>query len=214
METLPADFIQYVKDIQRHIGHEPHAFRAARLLKTRVIIGASNHVLTDTEPATIVVLPWNYGRNNDVMRHELAHVLLACSNIESVLIKEYGSRVAARAHIELLCNQAVAFLQITQPVVDEAVRRHGVTAQAVKFIQAATRADPATALRRLVHDDPYAARAGFLTVGKHIGEVAVCNYSLPFWVFDRVPEPALKFAPGDVTLLALTKTRLIGICAD
>lgn len=214
MDTLPIDYIRYLKDVQAHLGHEANAFKAARLLEVRVRPSRDNYVVTDADPPIMHLQPWWYGWSNDVVRHELAHIILAWSNIEAHLIREYGSREAAQPFIENLCNQAVAFLHITQPMVDEAVRRHGVTARAVRHLQQRSGAGVATALRRLIYDDPHAERAGFLTSGNYIKEVAMCNHGLPFGWLDRVPEPALKFpreAPASFFRLP-GGLQLIGVC--
>lgn len=214
MEQLPWDFISYLKEIQAYVGNEPNAFRAARMLEIQMKVGAENYVLTDTEPPIMHLQPWFYGWNNDVLRHELAHVLLAWSRVEEHLIQEFGSREAARPMIEYLCNQALAFLHIPQNMVDAAVKRHGVSAQAVKTLMRVSGAKADRALHRLVQDNPDAARSGFLTNGNYISQVSICNMQLPFWAFHRVPEPTKEFPPEANATFRLLKNRqhLVGVC--
>ena len=49
-EHLPADFIGYVKRLQAHAGHEPHAYRLARALQLRVRVGLHNYCLPEAHP--------------------------------------------------------------------------------------------------------------------------------------------------------------------
>lgn len=214
MEHLPSEFISYLKEVQAHIGYETNAYRAARMLEIRMKVGPDNYVLTHTDPPVMHLQPWYYGWNNDVIRHELAHIILAWSNVEGHLIAEFGSREAAMPAIENLCNQALAFLQISQPMVDAAVKRHGVSAQAVRQLMRASGARAERALHRLIQDDPDQARAGFITSGKYIAQVSHCNLPLPFWLFERVPEPADQFPrEANATFSALpSRLQLIGVC--
>ena len=212
METLPAEFTGHLKRLQALAGHEAHSYRLARGLQMRVRVGL--YTIPEAEPDPVIVLqPWWYGGNNDVTRHEIAHVMLWWSGLESHILAEYGAEDGWKV-VEHLCNQAVAFLQITPPMVTEAVRRFGVSARAVRHLQKLSGARVEVALRRLIYDDPHAERAGFLTSGKYIAEVAMCNHGLPFGWLDRVPEPALKFrGEAKVSLLRLPGgTRLVGVC--
>ncbi|WP_272976892.1 hypothetical protein [Deinococcus geothermalis] len=214
MDHLPREFISYLKEVQAAIGHEANAFRAARLLEISMKVGAENYVLTESDPPVMHLQPWFYGWNNDVIRHEMAHIILAWSRVEAHLIRDFGSREAALPMIENLCNQALAFLQITQPMVNAAVKRHGVSAQAVRHLMRLSGAHADRALHRLIQDDPDAARSGFVTSGKYIGQVSYCNLPLPFWLFERVPEPALRFPPDtNATFSRIPNTHnLIGVC--
>lgn len=213
-ERLAADFVGYLKAVQAHAGHEAHAFRLARALELRVRVGLFNRAYPEALPDPVVVVqPWWYGGNNDILRHEIAHVMLYWSGLESHIVAEFGPEAGWRV-IENLCQQAVAFLHLPQPLVDEAVRRHGVSAQAVRYLQRVGNAPAPTALRRLMYDDPAAERAGFLTTGHYIAEVAQCNLSLPFRWLDRVPEPAQKFGDGARLTLARLPGRggTVGVC--
>lgn len=213
IDHLAADYIGYVKALQKHAQHEAHALRLARALEIRVRVGLVNRSYPELpDGPRVVVQPWWYG-NTDVLRHEVAHVMLWWSGLETEIIEEYGPEVGWGV-VEKLCNSAIAFLRITQPMVDEAVRCYGVTARAVRHLQNLSGAWPEMALRRLIYDDPRAERAGFLTSGSHIAEVAMCNHGLPFGWLDRVPEPALAFPPdANVTFFPLPgASRLIGVC--
>lgn len=214
MDHLPGEFIAHLKYVQAHIGHEANAYRAARLLEIQMRIGAENYVLIELDPPVMHLQPWYYGWNNDVIRHELAHIILTWSNVEAHLIAEYGSREAAQPVIEAFCHQALAFLQITQPMVDRAVRKHGVSARAVRHLMRLSGASVERALHRLIQDEPDYARAGFITSGTHIAQVSHCNLPLPFWLFERVPEPTLLF-PREANATFSTMPggqKLIGVC--
>lgn len=214
MEHLPWEFISYLKDVQELIGHEPNAYRATRLLEIRMRVGAENYVLTQTDPPVMHLQPWYYGWSNDVIRHELAHIILAWSRVEVHLIQEFGgSREAATPMIEHLCNQALSFLQITQPMVDAAVKQHGVSAQAVRQIMRVSGARADRALHRLIQDNPEYARAGFITSGNYIAQVSHCNLPLPFWMFERIPEPAKLFPrEANATFTLLSPAKAVGVC--
>lgn len=210
---LAEDYFGYIKALQKYADHEPHALRLARALEVRVRIGVLNRTYPETPNGPrIVVQPWHYG-NSDMLRHELAHVMLWWSGLEAEILAEYGDELGWKV-IENLCNHAVGFLRIPPPMVEEATRLYGVTAQAVQHLQKLSGARPEVALRRLIYDDPRAERAGFLTSGLYIQEVAQCNWGLPFGWLDRVPEPALKF-PKDakVSFAPLGGGHsLIGVC--
>jgi len=189
METLPQDFIDFVRALQKHAKYEAHSYKLAKALGMRVRLGMTNYAMPAADDRPIIVLsPWYFGGNNDVTRHEIGHVMLYWSGLERLIIQEHGLEEGMQV-IERLCQQAVAFLQITQPMVDEAISRHGVSAQAVSFLQKLTGATPQAAMSRLIYDDPNAERAGFITSGNYIAQIASCNLRLPFWLFDRVPEP-------------------------
>ncbi|TDE85320.1 hypothetical protein [Deinococcus sp. S9] len=213
-DYLVADYIGYVKALLRYAGNEAHALRLARALEIRVRIGTVNRSFPELpDGPRVVVQPWWYG-NNDVVRHELAHVMLWWSGLEREILEEFGDELGWRV-VENLCNHAVTFLRMPQTMVDEAVRRHGVTARAVGHLRKLSGARPDEAMRRLVYDDLQAPRAGFLTSGLYIREVAQCNLSLPFSWLERVPEPTLKFPPeARASFLTLPGgTSLIGVCA-
>ncbi|ULH16016.1 hypothetical protein MF271_05115 [Deinococcus sp. KNUC1210] len=123
-------------------------------------------------------------------RHEVAPVMLWWSGLEARILKEYGL-VLGRKIIEGLCNQAIAFLRIPQPMVDVAVKQHGISAQAIASLIRQTRAPYQMAMDRLIFDKPGDMRAAFYTSGKYIAGVSACNVRLPFWVCDRVPEPRI-----------------------
>lgn len=214
IDHLAADYIGYVKALQKHARHEAHALRLARALEIRVRVGLVNRSYPELPGGPrVVVQPWWYG-NSDVLRHEVAHVMLWWSGLEREILEEYGDELGWKV-VENLCHQAVTFLRMPQTTVDEAVRRCGVTAKAVRHLQKVSGADAKTALHRLIYDDPYAERAGFLTSGLYIAEVAQCRLSLPFSWLERVPEPALRF-PEDakVSFLKLPgNASMVGVCA-
>lgn len=192
-EHLPADFISYVKRLQAHAGHEAHAYRLARTLQLRVRVGLHNYCLPEAQPEPLIVLqPWYFGWSNDVLRHEMAHIMLYWSGLESHILSIYGPEDGWNV-IERLCQQAVAFLHIPPAMLQDAVQRYGVSAQTVLYLRQRSGASLSTALRRLIYDVPDAQRAGFITSGAYIREVAQCNLTLPFGGLERVPEPMSHF---------------------
>jgi len=190
-ERLPSDFIHYVKDLHAYANHEQHSYKLARALKIRVRVALQNSALPNAAAGPVIFLqPWWFAGNNDVTRHELAHVMLWWSGLETQVLHEYGLDTGKRI-IERLCNQAIAFLRIPQPLVDQAVKLYGVSARAVRHLMEATQSSCQMAIDRLVFDQPSEARAGFLIAGNYISEIAICNLRLPFWLGHRVPEPQI-----------------------
>lgn len=209
---LASDYIYYIKAVQQQLKHEPHALRFARALEIKVRVGLTNRCTPDhPEGPRMVVQPWHYG-NTDVVRHEEAHILLWWSGLEAEIIAEFGEELGWRV-VENLCQFAVGFLRITPPMVEQATQRYGVTARAVKHLQQLSGADARIALLRLVYDDPRSCRAGFLTSGRYVSEVAQCNWALPFGWLDEVPKPARWFPPdAHVSFLQLNRSQTLGIC--
>lgn len=206
---LAADFFKHVKKLQEYAGNELHAIKLARALQIRVRVGPLNR--SQPERSRIMVQPWWFG-DTDVVRHEIAHIMLWWSGLEEEIVQEFGDELGWQV-IENLCNHAVAFLRIPPNLVSEAIDHYGVSAQAVQHLRQVTRATPVQALNRLIYDDPHALRAGFLTNGMFIAEVAQCNWSLPFGWSDRIPEPALHFpSRADVSLVRLNSLQTLGVC--
>lgn len=195
LSEIPAYFIREVKEWHALAGNERNAYQLSRLLGIRIRPGARNSVIPGP-PATVILEPHLLGNlDSDFVRHEVAHVLMWWSGVEDMLIAEHGSFELARPQIEGLCHAAVGFLRAPQDLVNTALKRYGFTARAVRFVQVQTGMTPQAALKRVIYDDPHACRAGFITSGKYISDVATCNAGLPFWVFDRVPDPTLLFPP-------------------
>ncbi len=210
MERLPSDFIRYVKALQAHANYEQHSYKLARALRIRVRVSLENSAMPSAVDGPVIFLqPWWFAGNNDVTRHEIAHVMLWWSGLESRILKEYGLEIGKKV-IEGLCNQAIAFLRIPQPLVDQAVNRYGVSAQAIQHLCRVTRAPYQMVMDRLVYDNPTEARAAFITSGKYIAGIAVCNVRLPFWLFDRVPEPKILVPSASIIKLPY-RTGLLGV---
>lgn len=209
---LAADFFQFIKDTQAWTGHERHALKLARALEIRVRVGLLNRSNPEgLHGPQIMVQPWYYG-NSDMLRHEVAHVMLWWSGLEAEIIHEFGHEAGWKV-IENLCHQAIAFLRIPQPLVDDAVKKFGVTARAVQHLARQTGARPEVAMRRLVYDDPRALRAGFILNGTYVQEVAQCNWSLPFGWLDHVPKVRKSFPQdANVSYLKLPGTQSVGVC--
>jgi len=112
MDTLPQDFIDFVRDLQRYANYEVHSYKLAKALGMRVRLGLTNYAIPAANPHPVIVLsPWYFGGDNDVTRHEIGHVMLYWSGLERLIIQEYGIEDGMRV-IERLCQQAVAFLRI------------------------------------------------------------------------------------------------------
>lgn len=212
---LPAYFIQEIKDYSAQAHYERNAFRLSELLGVRIRPGRYTSIIPGPPP-TIILEPQLLGlRDSDHVRHELGHVIMWWSGVEKALVEEFGSTEAAKPYIESLCHAAVAFLRAPQNLVDEATRRFGVSASAAAWLREETRMTPYAAMQRLVYDDPAATRAGFVMSGNYVAEVAGCNFRLPFWRYDRVPDPSYvlpdEVSPSLVHIPGTTTA--IGICS-
>lgn len=131
---LVSDYIRYVKAVQRHLQDESHALKFARALEIRVRIGFANRCHPEHPDGPMMTIqPWHWG-NSDIVRHETAHVLLWWSGLEAEIIEEYGEELGWKV-VENLCNFAISFLKITQPMLETALREYGQTAQAVRHVQ-------------------------------------------------------------------------------
>lgn len=210
---LVSDYIGFVRGLLKRADYEKHALKLARLLEIRVRIGLLNRTYPEAKDgARIIVQPWYYG-NSDVLRHEMAHVMLWWSGLEAEIIEEFGDEIGWKV-IENLCNHAIPFLRIPQPLVDQVVAEFGVTARAVRELQKLSGTPPDMAMCRLTYDDPQAARAAFITNGEFIEHVAQCNWGLPFTWLQQVPRPARMF-PDDAKVSYFTlpgRLQLIGVC--
>lgn len=188
IEEIPAKYIKEVKKYSSAANHERNAYRLSEAVGVRIRPGNRTSVIPGP-PVTIILEARLLGPvNNDAIRHELAHVFMWWSRIEEQLIEEYGCLELALPMIERLCQAAVLFLKAPQPIVNRAVRQHGVSAKAVRYVQKTARITAQEALYRVIYDDPTAARAGVITSGNYIADMALCNFRLPFWFCDRVPE--------------------------
>lgn len=211
-DFLVRDYFKYVRHAQELLQHEPHALKFARALEIRVRIGLHNRCHAEHENGPcITVQPWHYG-NSDVIRHETAHILLWWSGLEAEIIEEYGEELGWKV-VEKLCNYAITFLKMPQPVVDAALAEYGVSAAAVDHLRRTMKATPEQALHRVIYDDMHAERAGWLMSGERVSETAHCNWSLPFGWLDHVPDLVRRFPrEANVTFKTYQGSRLIGVC--
>lgn len=215
IDEIPAHFIKEVKGYSKRAHYERNAFKLSEQLGIRIRPGERTSVIPGPPP-TIILSPELLGMpDSDHVRHELAHVFMWWTGVEKALVAEYGSHEAARPYIESLCHAAIGFLRAPQNLVNEGVRRYGVSARCVDWLRQQTKMSHRAALQRLVYDDPMATRAGFIMTGNYVRDVATCNFRLPFWVYDRVPEVHTRL-PGEVNLSMrqFSQSALkVGICA-
>ncbi|WP_104992763.1 hypothetical protein [Deinococcus sp. NW-56] len=213
LADIPAHFIREVKAYSKRAHYERNAFRLSEELGIRIRPGEYASVIPGPPP-TIILTPELLARkDSDHVRHEVAHVIMWWSGVEKALIQEYGCAEAARPFVEALCHAAIGFLRAPQNLVDEGIRRYGVSARCVDWLCRQTRMSERAALNRLIYDDPAATRAGFIMSGNYVRDIATCNFRLPFWVYDRVPEP-WQVLPGEVnpSFRRLARRLTVGIC--
>ena len=98
-----------------------------------------------------------------------------------------------------------------QPLLYEAHKRYGDSPEAILHLTQNGRASLGAAMRRHVYSDPYARRAAFVVSGNYIADAASANLWLPFWRYDRVPEP-VETVP-DAELLQIGPRRTLGTVA-
>lgn len=194
MTELGARFLAFVDRV--HAGHdyEPNFWRLAAGLGIPVAKGPFNS--TVSLPRTVITLEETvyHSERTFVKMHEVSHALLRDSGIEAELWHLCESPEEFRAQVEAYCNFGAGQLQMPGPLLDEALRRYGVSPGAVLHLSEASGASLAAALRRLVYGrlEPDAHRAAFVTRGSYVRDVASANIPLEFSVGTRVPEIALE----------------------
>ncbi|GGJ65112.1 ImmA/IrrE family metallo-endopeptidase [Deinococcus aquiradiocola] len=211
MHDLAAAFVTYVHHTHAGLGHVTDWRELAARLDVLVRPGIYNSCLPGT-PTVITLQPDTYtGRWSYKPMHELAHVLLERSGIETEILRQAASREEAVTHIERMCHHAAGLLQMPAPLLTDATRRYGDTAATILHLRKHSRASLPAALRRWVYDQPDAQRAAFTTSGAYIADVATCNIYLPFWKYDRVAEVTLKHP--DIHAQSIGTRQLLGVIA-
>lgn len=183
-----------------HVGFETDPRRLAELWGIRFILGSEARATNG--PPSIVTLPWYQYTPGQrfTAHHELAHILVQRSGMEDAIRAEVSEDLA-EAHLEAVVNHIAALLVMPQPLVVSATQAFGETPQAILNVADRAGVSLPAALYRWVSHDPWAERAAFITSGSYIAHVATCNTRLPFWRYERVPEPQ-EWVP-DLNLLAI-----------
>lgn len=197
MSELGAAFLEFVDRVHGAHGYETDFWRLAASLDIPVAPGPFSS--TVSLPRTVITLEESVYRSERtfIKMHEVSHALLRDSGIEAELRWQADSPEDFRAQVEAYCNYGAAQLQMPGPLLEQALRRYGMSPGAVLHLAEVSRTSLPVAMRRLVYGrlEPDAHRAAFLTQRSYVRDVASANISLDFGVGARIPEIALR-QPG------------------
>lgn len=207
MRDATAAFLAFLRDEHARCSHETDPQRLAERLGIRVVHGRGNHASAGP-PAVIVLGPDAYlARRRFTLHHEIAHVLMQRAGLEQA-IEEEVDQEDADVHVEAVANYGGGVLLLPDPLVNRTVRRYGETARAVLELSKLSGSSLAVALRRYVHLDEDASRAAFVMSGSYVADVAAHNYLLPFWRYDRLPEPHISVENLSMAPVAGSRRRI------
>ncbi|AFZ67539.1 ImmA/IrrE family metallo-endopeptidase [Deinococcus peraridilitoris] len=206
MDALIADFLNYVQTEHQRTGYETDPQALCRKLNIEYRIGGKN-MAYGGDPAFIYVKRDENGpRRLFNSAHEIIHVLMARGGYKTLIQHEHaclGKKI--KEHIEQLVNFGAAQLIMPHPLLTEAHRRFGDTPAAIIYLTTHSGASIEAAMRRWAWQDITERRAAFLTYGSYVHDITSCNYQLPFWLYDRIPEPHVVFE--EAKLLCLPDSR-------
>ncbi len=184
-------FVTYLQETHERFGYETDFNRLAHQLGIIVLPGRYNSA-TAGPPGIITIQHAEFGaRRSFTSQHELSHILMQRCGVEAELVRHFGDYDEAEPHIEALANYGAGLLLMPEPLYVQAVGLHGHTPEAILHLQQHSLASLQAALRRYVYAEPDERRAAFRTSGSYIADVAALNCTLPFWRWDRVPEPSM-----------------------
>lgn len=209
MNTLIADYMQYVQHRHRDLKYERDPIKACQGLGVNYSAGprsASNF----GPPAMIVVEYGVYGsRRLFTVAHELAHYFMHEGGFHPRILREHASVPDMKRHIEKLADFAAGLLLMPEPDVLEARQLFGETPGAVLHLMHLSGASEAAAMRRWAWQDITASRGVFVAQGNYISDLSACNMRLPVSRWQRVPEVALQHP--EVAALSVGRGRLLGV---
>ncbi|SEI68681.1 hypothetical protein SAMN04488058_101342 [Deinococcus reticulitermitis] len=192
--SLGADFLHFVDRVHAQHGYETDFWKLATSLDIPVTPGPFNS--TVSLPRTVITLEEGiyHSPRTFVKMHEVSHALLRDSGIERELLHLCESPEEFRAQVEAYCNFGAGQLQMPEPVLQEALRRWGMSPEAVLQVAETSGASLAASMRRVVYGglEPDAHRAAFVIRRNYVADVASANVPHTLSVGARVPEIALK----------------------
>jgi len=191
-------YLTHVRRTHAAYGYERDFHALARHLRIIVHPGPWNSAVSGPPPRITIAYEEYGSRRRFTSYHELAHILMQQIGIEDALVDYHGTYEEAEWDVEALCNLGASLLLMPDPMVEEALRLYGATPRALQHLREQAHASYSAALRRLVHHDPNASRAGFIATGRRVMDIARNHFALPFRTYDRLPDvfPSLSAEAG------------------
>lgn len=198
MHHVEINFVDYVKRVDLHIGHEPDAWKLAHKLGLTVKPGDENGL--DGKVITVARHLYRTKHAQGIIRHEIGHYLLQLSNTEAEIFSLRNSYEAGVPTIEKLCYHASLILHMEDKHLEQAHIEFGNTPQAIVRIAELSGAPVVDALHRWVYAEVGASRAAWIVRNGLVIEAASANLWLPFWRYSEVDEyelPNVQLHPLD-----------------
>jgi len=188
------DQVIYLLDVGAKLyathNYPPTPFELGAALGIRMIAGDEDSANAGP-PAVITYNRRHISKKRWPLWHEIAHVVSAWFGIEQDLQDALGLERAG-PRIEAIADLLAGLFAVPAPLVQEAIRRHKVSPEAISFVAKYGKVDEAVALRRVIHHDVTASRAGAIITGSHVMDLASQNYNLPLEKGFRIPEPHIS----------------------
>ena len=199
LEDVPALLVQQIKDWQAHCAPHTNMNDVMRMLGITCKVFTQNLAVPTRN--LVMLTPDNFGKDNHVVRHEVNHIVLHWTGLDKWL--DLYAPDSDKVN-EWICNNTTVFWEVPQPYVDHAVYEHGVTADAVLYLEQQLGCEREDALKRLVQDCPYTPRAGFIVKHGRVANVQVNGMWLPFWLHDAVEPTTIENLFPDELKLSIT----------
>ena len=208
MRDATRSFLSYVESEHARQDHQHDPWALAQGLGIRVIPGTLNR--GSAGPPAVITLARDASKTRQrfTLHHEISHVLMQRLGLEDDILAEVDEDDADE-HLERVTDYAASLLLMPAPMVEQLVLAHDHAPALIPDLALRAQASLAAAMRRYVYADADAHRAAFVVHGSYIADVAACNYRLPFWLYDRVPEVTL--AHPEVAAVSVGQGRLLGV---
>ena len=208
MRDATRTFLSYIALEHARHSHQHDPWILAYDLGIRVIPGRQNR--GSAGPPAVITLARDASRPRQryTLHHEISHVLMQRADLENDILAEVDEDDAENL-LERVADHAASLLLMPAPLVERLVEQHGHAPVLIPELAREAQASLPAAMRRYVYADADAHRAAFVSSGSYIADAASCNYWLPFWLYDRVPEVTL--AHPEVAALSLGHGKLLGV---
>ena len=208
MRDATRSFLSYIASEHARHDHQHDPWTLAHDLGIRVIPGKQNRGSAGPPAVITLARDTSKPRQRYTLHHEISHVLMQRAGLETDILAEVDEE-DSEDHLERVTDYAASLLLMPAPLVEQLVHQHGHAPVLIPELARVAQASLAAAMRRYVYADADAHRAAFVTSGSYIADVAACNYWLPFWLYDRVPEVTLSHP--EVAALSLGTGKLLGV---
>ena len=204
MHSVEIRFVEYVKRVNLHIGHEPDAWKLSQKLGLTVQPGDESGL--DGKVITVKRHLYRTRLAQSIIRHEIEQYLLQLSNTEDEIFNLRNSYEEGLPSIEKLCYHAALILHIEDIHLEQAHAEHGNTPEAIVRIATLAEVSVVEALYRWVYAQPGCCRAAWIIRGRTVVEVAQSGDWLPFWKYSEVHDPTEELPNALLYPLAAQET--------